>query len=189
MLEFLTGLVNYVDSLFSKVVVNIVVAALFILFGFVVGKLLGKLVQRLLHEAEVDKVLRKVGVKISLGIVLGTIISYSVYFIAVMMALNKFGLATKFLGLIGIIILLFLVFFVVLVLKDFVPNAFAGLIIHQKEMVCVGDFVRIGGVEGKVVKAGLIEVELVTKLKDVIHVPNSVVLKKELFVKRNRKKS
>jgi moderate conductance mechanosensitive channel len=188
MLEFLTEFVAYVDSLFSNIVVNLVVAALILLSGFVIGKLLGKLVHRLIHEAEVDKILRKVGIKVSLGVVLGTIISYIIYFVAVMMALKRFGLADKFLWAISIIILVFLVISIILALGDFVPNAFAGVVIHQKEKVCVGDCVKVGSLEGKVVKASLMEVELVTKQKDVIHVPNSVFLKSALVVKRNKKR-
>ena len=188
MLEFLTEFVAYVDMLLSNVVINIIVVALILLFGFVVGKLLGKLVHRVLHEAEVDKILRKVGIKVSLGVVLGTIVSYVIYFVAVMMALNRFGLATKFLGLISVILLVFFLVSFVLALVDFVPNAFAGLVIHQKEKVCVGDVVSVGNLTGKVVKMSLLGVELVTVKKDVIHVPNSVFLKSALVVKRKVKK-
>lgn len=182
MLEFLAEFVDYMDKLFSGVVVSFVVAVLIVLFGFVLGKFLGSLVERLLREAEVDKIFRKVGIKISFGVVLGTVTSYFIYVAAVVMALEQFGLVKEVFGFLVVAFLVCFVLFLFFVLVDIVPNFIAGWFLHRKKVFGVGDIVRVKNFEGKVVKHGCLNVCLVTKKKDIIRFPNSLVLKSGLVI-------
>ncbi len=185
--EWVTNLINYTNDIFSKMFIQLVVAALILLVGFIIGKLLGKLVHRLLHEAEVDNILKKAGVKVSLEVVLGTFTSYFIYFVTIIMALNQIGLTTSILQIISAGVIILLILFTILALKDFIPNMIAGLVIYQKETVKVGDKIKVNNLEGTVKKISLIETDIITTKKDIIHIPNSNLIKSELIIK-NRKK-
>lgn len=187
MKEFLANLMANINDIFSKMFIHLVVAAVILLVGFIIGKLLGKLVQRLLHEAEVDNILKKAGVRISLEVVIGTFTSYFIYFVTVIMALNQIGLTTSILQIISAGVIILIILFTILALKDFIPNMIAGLIIYQKEIVKIGDRIKIHNLEGKVSKISLIETEIITTRKDMIHIPNSNLLKSELAVKKRKR--
>ena len=100
------------------------------------------------------------------------------------MALNQIGLATTVLYIIsgGIIILVILLIF--LAIKDFIPNFFSGIFIQYKNIIKEGNSIKVGTVEGKVKKIGLIETQIITKKKDTIILPNSIITKSEVIIKK-----
>lgn len=175
----------YMESIFSGFLSKLVVAVIILLIGFIIGKLVGRLVQKLLHELELDKILEKARLKITLESTLGMIVSLIIYFIAIVMALNQLGLTTVILYIIiGGAILLILIS-TVLAIKEFIPNLISGFFIHKKGYFKEGDRIKIKGVEGKIKRINLIETEIVTKKKDVIFIPNSLLVKVAVMVKKS----
>lgn len=179
------SILEYLGGLFSGIVVKLVVAIIILLVGFIIGRVLGKVIQRVLHEIELNKILRKaVGVKVSIEELVGNIITYFIYFVAIVMALRQIGLATFVLDLLfgGIIIVIILAVF--LSVKDFIPNMVAGIFIHQKRNIKEGDKIKIKGAEGTVIHINLVETKIKTKSGDIIHIPNSLLTKEEVVVRK-----
>lgn len=185
MQELIDKLASYNIPL-SGIFLNIVVAIIIVLIGFISGKLLGRLVMKALHEAEIDNVLKKIGLKISLEKKISILTEYFIYVLSIIMALNQLGVTTTVLQIVLGGVILLLVLFVFISLKDFLPNAVAGFFIQRKKLFNKGDEINVHGVSGKVESIGLVETEVVMKNKDKIYIPNSNMVKSELRVKRKK---
>jgi len=183
-----TGIVHYfnkVADLIRPLLTKVVTAVLILLIGFIIGRVLGKLVQRFLHEIELNGILKKAaGIRISVEEIFGLFVTYFVYFIAVVMALNQIGLTTTVLNMISGGVIVILIISIVLGIKDFVPNILAGLFIHQKRFVKVGDTIKVKDVEGKIVYINLLETRVKNKEGDIIYFPNSMLTKSEVIKKK-----
>lgn len=174
-------LLETMNSIFeNQFLTNIVIAIIILLIGFIIGKLLGKLVSRVLHEIETDKIAKKAGTKIKLEKSIGSLTAYLIYFIAILMALDQLGIKTIVLYILAIAVLAVLVLSVLLGIKDFIPNMFAGFFIYRKDLVKKGDKIKVHGVQGKVEKISLIETTVRTKNGDTVLIPNSTLTKEEI---------
>jgi small-conductance mechanosensitive channel len=98
------------------------------------------------------------------------------------MALNQLGLTTTLLYILLTIILVILVGFIILAFKDFIPNIVAGFMIHQKDKIKSGDKIKVKDIEGKVVHVNLVETRIITKKKDTVYIPNSMLTKNEVII-------
>ena len=174
----------YVEGVFSGFLSKLIIAVVILLVGFIIGKVVGRLVQKVLHELELDTILKKMGLKITLESASGMIVSVLIYFIAIVMALNQLGLTTVILYIIiGGAILLILVS-TILAVKDFIPNLIAGFFVHKKGYFQEGNKIKVKGLEGKIKKISLIETEIETNKKDIIFIPNSLLVKTAVLVRK-----
>lgn len=177
-LAFLWEIVNTALSRFA-------VALIILLIGLVLGKLLGKLISKLLKEFETDKIIKDaVRIKIPLTEIISSIVTYFIYFVAVIMALDNLGIATQVLNVVSIGVIIIIVLFIFLGIKDFIPNALAGIFLHKKKFLNEGDTITIDGIEGKIIYLNLVETRIQTPAGDIIYIPNSR-LTKEKVVKRS----
>ena len=176
--------INIVNNLFSQFFIKFIIAIIILLIGFIIGRIVEKVIQRILHEIELNKNLKKAGIKFSLEEIIGTFTKYFIYFIAVIWALTEVGLTTTVLNMISAVVLLLILISLVLAIKDFLPNAFAGFLIYQKGMFKKGDKIIVRNMEGTVEKISLIETEIKTKKGDTIYIPNSLITKKEILIRK-----
>ncbi len=175
------------SDLLSLTGLRLVAAVAILLIGIVVGRFIGKLVQKVLRELEVNKILKEeAGVKMPVEAFAGNVVSYLVYFIAVILALNQIGLSTTILYIVLIIVLLLVIVFIFLAIKDFIPNVTAGMFLHQKESFKIGDEIKVGSVEGKIIEVGLIETKVKVNSGDIIVVPNSIFTKNVVLIKKKK---
>ena len=114
-------------------------------------------------------------------------VTYLIYFITVVVALRQIGLATLILDIVAAIIIVIIVLAVFLGIKDFIPNTIAGIFLHQKRMLKEGDVIKVTGIEGKVIYMDLVETKVETKDGDIIHVPNSILIKEKMVIKKRKK--
>ncbi|MCK4522299.1 MAG: mechanosensitive ion channel [Nanoarchaeota archaeon] len=172
------------SSLFSRLILAIII----IFAGFVIGRVVGRLIKRILHEIELNSILKK-ATKLNIHIeeVTGNFVTYFIYFAAVIMALNQIGLTTTLLNMIMGAVIVIIIISIFLGLKDFVPNIMAGIFIHQKRFIKKGDTIKVQNIEGKIIYVNLVETRVKTKQGDIIYIPNSVLTKQE-FVKIRKKK-
>lgn len=167
--------------------IKLVAAISILLIGLVVARITSKLVHKLLHELEVNRILKEqAGVKIPVEEFLSSITKYLVYFIAVVMALSQLGLETFVFYIILIIILAILVAFIILAFKDFIPNITAGFFIHHRRMIRQGDKIKIRETEGEIINVSLIETQIKTMKGDIVYIPNSVLTKNEMVIKKRK---
>ena len=180
--------VSYYNSAFTFYLTKIVVALIILLLGFIIGRILGKVVQRLLHEIETDKVIKSTTkIRTSIEDLIGRFVSYFIYFVTIIMALSQLGLSTTVLHIITAAVILIIVISIVLAVKDFIPNMIAGFIIYEKRLFKKGEFIKVGTTEGKVIHVSLIDTRIETKSKDVVYLPNSIIVRTGVTKLRKKK--
>ena len=178
-----------VRGTFQGVLTTYVVALLIVLVGFIIGKLLGKLLQRLLAAFELDRfVRRKTGMMLGLETLLGNFVSYFIYFISIVIALDHVGLKQWVLNFISFAVIVLVALSLVLGIKDFIPNILAGFIIVRRRNIKRGDIVEFQATKGEVVYLSLLEIRLQTSSGDLIHVPNAVFIKQAMAKRPGEKK-
>jgi small-conductance mechanosensitive channel len=177
------------DKLLPPFFVNFAVAIIILILGFVFGRIAGKLVQRVLHEIELNLIIKKAtGVKLGLEELIVKVLTYFIYFISIIWALNELGLTTTILTMISGAALIIIIVSVLLAIKDFIPNAFAGFLIHRKRQMKLGDKIKTDGLQGRITRISLIETEIKTPKGDIIYIPNSILTKKQVMIRKRKSK-
>ena len=147
----------------------------------IIGKIIGRILQKVLHEFQTDKALKNAaGIHFSIEHLMGALLTYFIYFIAIIMALNQMGLTSVILNMLSGAVILLILISIILAIKDFVPNMVAGIFIFQKEIIKKGDIISFDKIKAKVLETTLIETKLESKSKDTIYIPNSALIKKEI---------
>jgi len=181
--SFIVGISDFLNTTLSRFVVAFVI----LLIGLIAGKLLGKLIHKILKEIELDKTIKSaVNVKLPLTEIISSIVTYLIYFIAIVMALDNLGVATQVLNIISIGVIVILILFIFLGMKDFIPNAISGMFLHKKKFINKGDNIKIDDVEGKVIYINLVETRIKTESGDIIYIPNSQMTSKKVIKKKKK---
>jgi small-conductance mechanosensitive channel len=174
---------KYLYDLISPLFSQLVVAIILLLIGFVIGKVIGRLIQKALQEVELNKMVRHtVGLRLRLEQIISGFVTYFIYFVSVVMALEVMNLRSIIVYLISGGVILIIILSVILGIKDFMPNFFAGLTLHRKGLLKEGDKVKFENVRGVIIDFTLNDVKIEAKNGDVIFVPNAQFLKSK-FVK------
>jgi small conductance mechanosensitive channel len=177
------------NTLLPPIFMKSIVAIIILIIGFVFGRIAGRLLQKVFHEIELNTILKKAtGIKIALEEVISKIVTYFIYFIAIIWALNELGLTTTILTMVSGAALVLILVSMLLVIKDFIPNAFAGFLIHRRRQIKIGDKIKTDGIEGKITRISLVETEIKTKQGDIIYIPNSLLTKRQLIVHKKKSK-
>ena len=179
----------YLFSKIKPIFKDVVIAVIILLIGLIIGKILGRVVQKLLNSFELNSLIKKAtGIRIRMEEFIGKVVSYVIFFISAIMALDVLKLTSFTLQIISGLIIVMIVVSIFISIKDFFPNIIAGFYLHKKKMFKEGDIVKIDKVTGKIEQINLTEIRIVTKSGDTIYIPSSLFTKKE-FVKKVRKKN
>jgi len=169
------------NNVLTETIVNLMASILILLIGLIIGRFSGKIIRKVLSKFEVNAVLKKEsGIKIPFEEFISISIKYIIYFIALIIALNQLGLTTTIFYIILTIIFILMGIFVILAIKDFLPNIIAGLMLHQKDFIKAGDKIKVKGVKGKIMHISLTETKIKTKDNDTIFIPNVAMIKNEV---------
>ncbi|MBI4149312.1 mechanosensitive ion channel [Candidatus Woesearchaeota archaeon] len=175
----------FFQQLFADVLTDAVIALIILLIGFIISRIVGKLVQGIFHELELEALLGKIRIRFGAEEFIGTLVSYAIYGIAVIMALNSLGITRVVMNVLAGIAIVTILVSLILTLSDYVPNLIAGIMLRQKRAIAPGNMVKVKGLEGKVLHAGLLETRVETRQKDLVYIPNSFITKSgPLRVKR-----
>ena len=163
--------------------IKLVAAITILLIGLILGRFFSNLVKKILKEVELNNIIKK-EFKLDWPVeqFLVSFIRYLVYFVALVIALNQIGLAKIILYVILGGVLLFIVVFMILAIKDFIPNVVSGFLIQHRKLLKKGDKIKVKDIEGKVVDITLTEIQIKSG-NEIIVVPNSV-LSKEIIWKK-----
>jgi small-conductance mechanosensitive channel len=181
---------NVALSIVNPIIVEITIALLIFFMGFVIGKIVQKLILQFFRLSELDSVFKKrTGMKISLSVIISTLVSYFIYVVAIVMALNRLNIATKIITTIVIFLIIVLVLFVIFGLNDIFANFFAGLLLRFRGNIKQGDYIRIKDkrIEGYVVSINTLSIRLETRKEEIVFVPNMILFKSEVV--KPKKKS
>ena len=178
MVENITSVaINTAQSLLNQVAVAIVI----LIAGLALGLLVKKVALRILQEMKLNKIMSGWGFSYNFEYWISSLFSYIIYLFAIIFSLDQLGIRSIviYLGVAGIIVLILLTFIVGL--KDIIPNFLGWMYIRRTKTVKEKKLVELPQVSGIVQRIGYLETEIKTKNGDVLHVPNS------LFVKKNDK--
>jgi small-conductance mechanosensitive channel len=173
-------ILDFYRAILGGKIANLIVAVIVLLLGFIIGKVAGRVVKRLLHEIDFDKNLKKAGVRLSLEKFVSSSVSYFIYFIAIISALNQFGVVTPVFTILLIGLVFFVAAGVLLAVRDFVPNFFSGFYIFRTNLIKQGDTIRVHNTIGVVEQITLTKTRIRTKSKELVFIPNSVIAKSEI---------
>ena len=179
----------FLENISNILITKFLIALVILLIGFIIARILGRLLQRLLHEIELNNIVKRFSkMKINLEEVIGICLTYFIYFLTIIMALNQIGLTTTILNMLSAAILIIIVFSIFLSIKDSVPNVIVGFSILRKGNVQEGDYIKTRDFAGRVERITLTEVQLKTRKGDIIYVPNSRLIKSEYTIRRPKSK-
>ena len=174
--------VNYFYSSVQHIFTNIVVAIIILLIGFILGRMAGKIILKVLKEIELNRILEKTaGIKVSVTEFISKFVTYLIYFIFIIAALEKINISSVIFNLLAGAVLVIIIISVFLGIKDFVPNMIAGIFIAQKKVISVGDKIRVDGIEGKILQVQLTMTKIETKRGDILFIPNSKFIKSQVI--------
>ena len=174
---------NAALSIVNPIIVKIVIAILIFFIGFVIGKIVQRLILKFFQISDLDVIFKKrTGIKQPLSTIVAYIISYFIYIVAIVMALNRLDIATTLITTIVIILIVVLVLFVIFGLNDIFANFTAGLILKIRGNIKQGDYIRIKDkrIEGYVASINSLNVRLETKKDEIVFVPNMVLFKSNI---------
>ena len=175
------------DVIVSGNLNRVIAAIVVLLIAFLIARFFGNLTSKILSGLNTNKILKEsLGIRAPIEEIFGKAVYYLILFIGVIMALNQLGLSTIILYIILIIILIIIISFVILAIKDFVPNVFASFWIHQKKIIETGDFIEFKDVSGKVIEINLTETRIETRDKEVVLVPNSLLLREKIKKRKGK---
>jgi small-conductance mechanosensitive channel len=177
-------------SMINPIIVNVINAVILLLIGFVVGKFIEKLTFRIFEMVELDKITKK-KIKIrNLSKILSKIFGFLVYLLAIIIALNKIGLATTIINTVIILSILVMILFIVFGVNDIFANFFSGVFFRMKRNISVGEIIKIKSqrntISGKVEKITLLDIRIDTGKEEIVIVPNTL-LSKSIITKTRKK--
>ena len=173
-------------NVFNEQVNNIIVAVVIILVGLTIGRIVSRLIEKLADILDIDHYFEKTGIKISLSTAVQQLFAYLIYFVSIILAFDRLGLAQTIIYFLAGAALVLIVFSTILAMKDFLPNFFAGMKIYQKEIFNVGDKIKVKNIEAIVSKITLTETQMKTKSGDILHIPNGALLKSSFSVRKRK---
>lgn len=168
-------------AVFEGLLTKLEIVLIIFFAGFILAKLADRIVRRLLSEAELNEVLVAAGFK-PLSDVFGLIIKYVIYAATLLVVLQQLGLTKLVLGVLVVLAVFLLGFFVFLTARDLIPNLVAWFFLRKKIKPFVGKKVCIGSVEGKLVRFGF--VGSTVRNKDVHFVPHLYTSKQRIRLLR-----
>jgi small-conductance mechanosensitive channel len=170
-----------------SLIFNDFLLALFIFAaGFFIGRFIGKLVQKILKEIELDKFAKRVTKRnIPLQDGISFIVSAAIYLISIILALQQMGLAEPIFKWIAIALIILILISAGLSVKDAVPNMISGARLLGSRTIRSGDHIKIDDhTEGDVIKVEIMETVLKTDKGDLIYIPNSIITKSKVEVRK-----
>ena len=175
-------IISYLIGFLRDWYARLIAALIILLIGIIIGKVIGRIILKLLHDLDIDSIAKNatnIDLKIERGI--SAFAAYFIYFITIIMVLNQLNVTTTVLQMLSAAIIIIIIISIVLAVKDFIPNTFAGFYLYRNKLIREGETVRVKGMEGRVVQISLIETKLETKDGDIVYIPNSVLTKTEII--------
>jgi len=181
------GIFDLVVDVLSQIATNFVLAAVTVLLGLILGKLLGKLLQVILNQFELDVTLKGAGLELPLEQMIASLLTYTIYVLSIIFALTILGIAEHVVNIIAIIAGIIIIIYMFLGLKDFVPNAIAGIILSRRKTINKGARLSAHGMTGTVTHFTLIDTKMMTDDGDLIAIPNIILIRQPYIIHTEEK--
>ena len=163
---------------YSQGFVQFIGAFLILIVGLVIGRVVGNTLRRVFRGMELNHFFQT-GFKLRFnaeGFFSG-LVSYSIYFISILLALFQLGISTSTLKVIFLVFVGIVIVIGLLASKDWLPNLVAGLYLVKTKKIKIGKTLKIRGFEGKIGEFNLIETKITTNKGEEVYIPNSLLNK------------
>jgi small-conductance mechanosensitive channel len=155
-----------------KFLPNVIIALVIVIFGFIAADKIVAALDDFLRESKLPNY-----TFITMSV------RYSIYVIAIIMALAQLHISTQVLVVLAGVFSLFVAVFIAIGARDIATNLFAGLQIIWYRTISVGDVIRVDETEGVVDEIGIISTTLKTEGGEYVIVPNAHIANYKVFKK------
>ncbi len=176
------------ENFLQTQVLNILQFVIVLSIGIIITKIVTDMISRFLKSPEIKKIISKMGYEAPIIEFVVLVVRYVFYFITFIVALAQFGFANFVFDILIILIALFIIVLILFSLKDFVPNASAGIYLNVVKSIRKGDVLRIGNYYGRVVDMDLVSITLQDESGRLIIIPNSNIVKKDIIKEMPKRK-
>lgn len=156
-------------------IIRIVTALITLFLGIIAAKLISRIVKHVLAEVEINRLMKQSGLT-SIDTRVAKIIEISLYAILGIIILQVLGLTRIVLFIVGGVFILGIVTSTILGFRDLIPNMYHGIKVRKLLKEKVGRKIKIGNVQGTLVKRGLLQV--VIESGEQHYIPNAYAAKK-----------
>jgi len=160
---------------------QIIFAMLTLIVGFLIAKYTSEFIRDILKSERMMKILKPIGYTEAEIDFLTLLLKYLIYIVAVLAAIAQFAMGSIVIQIVAIIFVIILFLIISYSLKEFVPNAAAGMYIHRNRMIQVGEDVSVDEYRGKVKDVGLLSTTIVTDDNRIAIIPNSIITRRKII--------
>lgn len=166
---------------YSALTINLLAAFLIAILSLVIANILGNILKKFLKGTELNAMLeKKLKLKIPLEETIVRLTKYTIYLIGAIAILGQLEIPSRIIKIVFITVIIALLAFTLLSLKDILPNIASGIYIRKTKKIKTGETIKIRGIEGRVTAINLLETEIETKGKEKVFVPNTILTKEEV---------
>lgn len=180
-------LVDPLPPALQKLSLNLVKAFGVGAVGIIIAKLVEKGFRAFLDTKEVREFISSTGYSDTFIDIISNGAKYLIYLMTSILVLNELGFSTLFIEFLLMIIVIISVLIILLSLRDFVPNAAAGLYLARTGAIEKGDKIEVDDIKGEVDRISLLNTTIMGKGGKKIIVPNSLLNKKIIVTKKKGK--
>jgi small conductance mechanosensitive channel len=162
---------------------KIVLAAIVLLVGVIVGRIVERAVRFFLKQIGVNRGLSRIGLAFAFEESVSNVIKYAIFGLSFFLALDQLGLASYTFAVLGSLVMFVVVVAILLGIKDFLPNYWAGLWLYRKRFYRIGDTIEVNGIIGVVERFEVLETAVRTRTGDTIYLPSSMILHSQIIKK------
>jgi len=166
----------------NEFIVNSAIAGIIVIAGFIAGHFFSKAVGLAIGKFGLSEKIKQRGLP-KPEVMIEKAIRYIIYALAIIAALNRLGIIETVISIASIIALSIVIIILFLQSKDFISNT-AAKIIYPERHLAPGKKIKIDGISGEILKAGLTEVKVRTDKGNIIIFPNSYLLKRPFKVSK-----
>ena len=152
----------------NEIVLRIIVFIIIILLGLVVSRVVSNIIKKSIKELELARIFKKADINHNPNKFLPALSRYVIYLLTILIALDAVGITRIVLIIIGVVLVFFILFYVIVSIKDLIPNWYAGFKVKKKYKV--GDVLKYKKIKGKVIYMNLVELQVQTS-KEIVYIP------------------
>lgn len=173
--------INYINPALNKIVIFLLI----LVTGIIIAKLISKSIEKLLRKIEFGKFMRRQFDLKNSARHVSNFVFWIIGVASLLVALNNAGLTTTVFNILFAVIIITSSLFVLIGLKDFIPNFIAGLKIKQQGKLKEGLTIEVDGSKGKISSINSTEIVLKNSKSEEIVIPNSLLAKKKVKILKN----
>ncbi len=168
--------------------IDIIYAIIIIIGSYIIGRIASDFVKNILKKFKKSNIPEQLKLDDVLIAFASNIIKFLIYVWGFLFALMFLGFSKTIIEIFSVALIFAILAVIVFSLKDFIPNAAAGVYLLKSNLINIGDRIRIDEYEGVIKEINLLNSILELGDKSRVTLPNSMIVKKRIIKEVTRKK-